>query len=192
MVEGFKHVNDLYLKLHANVNRTVHGIFLKNPTDKYNKKIYLQVKILFDLREKFFEKLLHKEIIKNNPNQSDIKYEENIAERTKLRRQAEEEKNTRNEDALINYYKLMRLISFKKRDINFELFKRNFSFQTPAKMLETIYNLNNKNKNNMLVSIIKSGLSDLKNEIKKMSEDEIIFEKSTRRRLKNFNIKTNA
>ena len=83
MVEGFKHVNDLYLKLHANVNRTVHGIFLKNPTDKYNKKIYLQVKILFDLREKFFEKLLHKGIIKNNPNQSDIKYEENIAERTK-------------------------------------------------------------------------------------------------------------
>ena len=192
MVEGFKHVNDLYLKLHANVNRTVHGIFLKNPTDKYNKKIYLQVKILFDLREKIFEKLLHKGIIKNNPNQSDIKYEENIAERTKLRRQAEEEKNTRNEDALIDYYKLMRLISFKKRDINFELFKRNFSFQTPTKMLETIYNLNNKNKNNMLVSIIKSGLSDLKNEIKKMFEDEIIFEKSTRRRLKNFNIKPNA
>ena len=39
-----------------------------------------QAKILFDLREKFFEKLFHKGIMKNNPNQSDIKYEENIAE----------------------------------------------------------------------------------------------------------------
>ena len=36
--ERFKRVNDFYLKLHANVNRTIHDIFLKNPTDKYNKK----------------------------------------------------------------------------------------------------------------------------------------------------------
>ena len=58
-----------------------------------------------------------------------------------------------------------------------ELFKKYFSFQTPTEMLESICNLNDKNKNNMLVSLIKSGLSDLKNEIKKMSEDEIIIEK---------------
>ena len=36
--ERFKRVNDFYLKLHANVNRTIYDIFLKNPTDKYNKK----------------------------------------------------------------------------------------------------------------------------------------------------------
>ena len=58
--ERFKHVEDLYLKLIANANRTVHDIFLMNPTDKYNKKIYLQAKILFVLREKVFEKLLYK------------------------------------------------------------------------------------------------------------------------------------
>ena len=58
--ERFKHVEDLYLKLIANANRTVHDIFLMNPTDKYNKKIYLQAKILFGLREKVFEKLLYK------------------------------------------------------------------------------------------------------------------------------------
>ena len=108
--------------MHANAKRTVHDIFLKNPTDKYNKKIYLQAKILFDLREKSFKKLLHKEIIVSNPNQSDIKFEESIAERTKLRRQAEEEKIIRNEDDLIDYNKLTRLISLKKRDINMKLF----------------------------------------------------------------------
>ena len=47
---------------------------------------------MLDLREKIFKKLFYKKIIKNNPNQSDIKYEESIAERTKLRRQAGIEK----------------------------------------------------------------------------------------------------
>ena len=54
--ERFERVKDLYLKLHANAKRTVHDIFLKNTTDKYNRKIYLQAKILFDLRENFFKK----------------------------------------------------------------------------------------------------------------------------------------
>ena len=44
-------------------------------------------------------------------------------------------------------------------------------------MLKTLYNLNDKKKNNLLVNTIKSSLSDLKNEIEKMSEDEIINEK---------------
>ena len=44
-------------------------------------------------------------------------------------------------------------------------------------MLKTLYNLNDKKKNNVLVNTIKSGLSDLKNEIKKMSKDEIKNEK---------------
>ena len=59
--ERFKRIGDLYLKLHANVNRTVHNIFLKNPTDKYNKKIYLQEKILFDLRENVLKNCFIKE-----------------------------------------------------------------------------------------------------------------------------------
>ena len=44
-------------------------------------------------------------------------------------------------------------------------------------MLKTLYNLNDKKKNNQLVNKIKSRLSDLKNEIKKMTEDEIKTEK---------------
>ena len=44
-------------------------------------------------------------------------------------------------------------------------------------MLKTLYNLNDRNKNNQLVNMIKRGLSDLKNEIKKMSKNEIKTEK---------------
>ena len=42
---------DLYLKLLENSNKTVDDIFLNKPTDKHNKEIYLQAKILFNLRE---------------------------------------------------------------------------------------------------------------------------------------------
>ena len=44
-------------------------------------------------------------------------------------------------------------------------------------MLETLYSVNNKENNHMIVKIIKSGLIDLKNEIEKMSENEIKIEK---------------
>ena len=45
---------DLYLLLLGNKNETVYNIFLNTPTDKYNKETYLQARILFNLREKFF------------------------------------------------------------------------------------------------------------------------------------------
>ena len=35
----------------------------------------------------------------------------------------------------------------------------------PIAMLKHLYNLNDRNKNNLLVNTIKSGLIDLKNEI---------------------------
>ena len=39
-------------------------------------------------------------------------------------------------------------------------------------MLKSVYKTNDKKNNNKLVNIIKSGLSDLKNEIENMSEEE--------------------
>ena len=79
----------------------------------------------------------------------------------------------------------------------------------PGAMFKTLYNLNDRKKHNLLVNTVKSGLSDLRNEIKKMSEDEIKtekpykivdivekilkFNKQTQEgRLKNFNHKSNA
>ena len=44
-------------------------------------------------------------------------------------------------------------------------------------MLKAVYNTNSKIKNTDLINVIKSGLSDLKDEIKEMSEDEIKIEK---------------
>ena len=44
-------------------------------------------------------------------------------------------------------------------------------------MLKAVYNTNSKMKNTDLINVIKSGLSNLKDEIKEMSEDEIKIEK---------------
>ena len=38
--------------------------------------------------------------------------------------------------------------------------------------MQCLFDLNNKNKNNELVNVLKSGLSDFKDEIENMSEKE--------------------
>ena len=120
---------DLYLLLLANQNRTVNNIFLNTPTDKHNKKIYLQAKILFNLREKNFKKLFNKKIIRSDSDQSDIEeYEDNIAERTKLRKQR------------------LNIIKEKEQNINNEFFKEYFNYQSPSKMDNTLCNIKKHRK----------------------------------------------
>ena len=67
---------------------------------------------------------------------------------------------------------LNELIIKKETGINRELFKKYFNFEMPTAMLKALYNLNVRKKNNNLVNVIKSGLSDFKNEIENMSEEE--------------------
>ena len=54
-------------------------------------------------------------------------------------------------------------------DLN-ELFKKYFKFQKPGDMLMYLKETSDKTKNNELVSMINSGLKDLKEEIKKIFE----------------------
>ena len=60
----------------------------------------------------------------------------------------------------------------KEKDINSELFQEHFRHQKSSDMLRNLYRLNDKKKNNDLVNLIKSGVSDLKNEIEDMEEEE--------------------
>ena len=63
-------------------------------------------------------------------------------------------------------------VNRKETDINSEIFQKHFSFQRPSDMLKDVYKTNDKNKNNKLVNMIKSGLSDLKNETENIGEKE--------------------
>ena len=64
----------------------------------------------------------------------------------------------------------------KEIDLNEELFKKCFKIQKPSDMLMYLNKTSGKKKNNELVNMINSGLKDLKEEIKKMSEAEIEIE----------------
>ena len=57
------------------------------------------------------------------------------------------------------------------------MFEKHFNFVSPTVLAKALYEIKNKKEKNELVNVIKSGLVDLKNEIKKMSKEEIENEK---------------
>ena len=52
------------------------------------------------------------------------------------------------------------------------LFKKYFYYDAPSFLVKELYKIKNKEKNNVFVNITDSGLKDLKEEIKVMSEKE--------------------
>ena len=63
-------------------------------------------------------------------------------------------------------------VNKKETSINLEIFQKHFTFQKPSDMLKVSYTTNDKKKNADLVNVIKSGLSDLKKEIKDISKEK--------------------
>ena len=72
-----------------------------------------------------------------------------------------------------DYKKLIKRIIDEETNINDDLFNKYFKFQRPSDMLMLLNKTNDAEKNNKLINWINSGLKDLKEEIKKMSEAEI-------------------
>ena len=57
------------------------------------------------------------------------------------------------------------------------MFKKHFNFTSPTVLTKQLYKRKKKKETNELVNVNNSGLIDSKDEIKKMSEDEIETEK---------------
>ena len=57
------------------------------------------------------------------------------------------------------------------------MFKKHFNLVVITALVKQLYETKNKNKNDKLVNLIKSGLGNLKDEITEMSKDEIENEK---------------
>ena len=57
------------------------------------------------------------------------------------------------------------------------MFEKLFNVTSPAVLTKQLYNIKIKKENIELVNVIKSGLIDLKDEIKKMSKEKIEIEK---------------
>ena len=86
-------------------------------------------------------------------------------------RYKEEEKHVRNENGLIDYKKLGRLINLKEREINDELVRKYFLVQYLGALLEKLKkSKKNLERNEIQVNLIKSALRNLKKEIENMSD----------------------
>ena len=69
------------------------------------------------------------------------------------------------------------MINKEETDINSESFRKYFSFQRLSEMLKAAFTTYNRTKNEKLVNGINSVLSDLKDELEKMSHHENNIEK---------------
>ena len=63
---------------------------------------------------------------------------------------------------VFNANKFNKWVDEQETDIIRELFRNHFSFQIPSALLKELYETNDKKKNMLLVSVINSGLKDLK------------------------------
>ena len=69
------------------------------------------------------------------------------------------------------------MINKEDAHVNDELFQKYFKLQKPSLMYKVLRTLNDKEKNSNVVNMFSSPLKDLKEEIKKMSKEEIEDEK---------------
>ena len=81
-------------------------------------------------------------------------------------------KSTRDDVSKFNEW-----VNEKETGIKSELLKKYFKLQKPSDMLKFVYKTNDEKKNSKLVNLIKSELSDLKNEIENIKEEEKETEK---------------
>ena len=88
----------------------------------------------------------------------------------------DDENDIKDNNGLIDYKKLERLINFKRRSINNNLFREYFKYQDPGSMFKDLYSTRNTERNNIQIASIRSESTDFNNEINSMSENESRFE----------------
>ena len=110
---------------------------------------------MFDLREQILKKLVNKGIIKSDSDQSEIDdYEKGIAERTKLRKQRFNE------------------IANEEQDINNDLFKEYFKYQSRSNMYNELDETKNTEANQIRVDFVKETLNKLQKTIDDVPKDK--------------------
>ena len=98
-------------------------------------------------------------------------YKGNVFKTKEEKSEEESEDESEEESEEKRVKKFIKYIENEWKDIN--LFKDYFKFVVPSALAKKkLYEIKNKNKENKLVIVIKSGLSDLKCTIKEISEDE--------------------
>ena len=81
------------------------------------------------------------------------------------------------EERIFNMNRFDKWANKEETNINKEIINNHFFFQTQSALLKDLYKTNDKENNRLLVSMINSGLKDLKEKIKEISKEERKIEK---------------
>ena len=156
-------LDSMYRKL--NDLKKINKVKIFNP--QTDEKETLKLKVLDNVRD-LFNDLYH--IYKDKYNEEKAFYYKKLRLADDYQYESEEEKEQQTSKKPDKKLTKGRASNFnewvnrKESDINSEIFQKYFSFQRPSDMLKILYTTNDKKKNSKLVNVIKSGLSDLKNE----------------------------
>ena len=93
----------------------------------------------------------------------------------KTKEKSEKEESEEKED--LDKNKFFKYIENVSQDIYYELFKDYFKFVSPTVLTKQLFETKDKNKIIKFVNVINSKLRDVKDEIEKMSKQEIEIEK---------------
>ena len=84
----------------------------------------------------------------------------------------EESEENKLEKIKDDYKNFFNYIEDESKGISYELFEKHFHFVSLIILAKKLYKIKNEKENNELVNVVKSGIIDLKYEIKKMSENK--------------------
>ena len=104
-------------------------------------------------------------------------YKDNTFKTKEKEWEKESEEESEEESEKERFKKFLEYIENESKDINYDLFKDYFDVLVPSSLAKKLYETKNKNKNNELVELINFRWSNLKDEIEKMTENEIKTEK---------------
>ena len=173
MNEFFKKINKLEtVDLQTNEKKVLMPKVLDNTEDLFNnlyyicKDIYNEEKDSLNTKDKklLYYKKLRLDHYQYESEEEKEKKEQQISKKSYKKEPLE--KATKDHASKFNEW-----VNGKERGINYELFKKHFKFQRPSDTLKSAYKINDKKKNSKLVNIIRSGLTDLKNDIEDMTEE---------------------
>ena len=169
----YSKIHNKYIKLQEAENNQQELKILINKLNKnYNPKINIKRKEKKDTLKsvnKLF--IIREEIIKAFKN-GIFPYIDN-----KVEKESEEESEEESKEKKIDESEFPKNIEDESKAFNYDLFEKHFNNVVPSALAKKLFETKDKKKNNDLVKLIKSGLHDLKNEIKEMSEEEIEIEK---------------
>ena len=173
----YKKLNDLKKinKLKAvdpqtNENKVLKPKVLDNVGDLFNDLYYIykdkynEEKDGLDKKNKKY--FYYRKLILTDDYQYESKEEEEEEEEEKQQTSKKSDKKSTKDNAS-NFNEW---VNRKEAGINSEMSQEYYKYQRPSDMLKDLYRINDKKKNSKLLHVIKSGLSDFKNETENMGE----------------------